>query len=54
LIDGWLKEDTNWKPYISLASSRILSIGLKEDTNWKPYISYRAFTFGNVEVEGGY
>jgi hypothetical protein len=38
LIDGWLKDDTNWKLY-SIGYIRFnATYSLKDDTNWKIYI----------------
>jgi hypothetical protein len=37
LIDGWLKDDNNWKVYTPLGTVVITYISLKDDTNWKLY-----------------
>jgi len=41
LIDGWLKDDTNWKHYTSKSIGLSTSIWLKDDTNWKSYTTKR-------------
>ena len=39
LIDGWLKDDTNWKLYTSISLIKYFQFLLKDDTNWKLYTS---------------
>ena len=47
LIDGWLKDDTNWRHYTpNWQQSNYLAL-LKDDTNWRhytPLISFIIFT----------
>jgi len=37
LIDGWLKDDTNWKQYTPNQIIQQFDNVLKDDTNWKQY-----------------